>query len=322
MALSDQESRCVELTCGHLCSKVGGSWTVESYPDEIYPAEPTPEVIITNGTMTAAIEVKRLTGDAIAQAYAESLLSNERHLVPSCGGYYVLHPPIDFRLPMDTKIRKQIKREIEHLAPTLQPGTAGAIRVRRQGHVVLISESGPPYICCSHNMGFGEVTKSLLHRIVGRFMLVDQGLEHSFVTDEARAAFSDAVVKACQRRLKGDASPFSWFEEWELRRIDRGHGEGDSGDGVWIMTCTEARDVRESTSECICHLLESGAKKFAAKRWAELHLLVLDASEFAHEDVIVEVLSDAQHDDLGNVDSILVVGNDKIAQCYPAANPS
>ena len=63
--LSDQETHCVQLTCEYLSSSVGGSWKVQSYPDELYPAEPTPEVIVTNGSVTAAIEVKRLTGDSI-----------------------------------------------------------------------------------------------------------------------------------------------------------------------------------------------------------------------------------------------------------------
>lgn len=321
MALSDQESRCVELTCGYLSSTVGGSWTVESYPDELYPTEPTPEVIVTNGTVTAAIEVKRLTGDAISQAYTESLLSNERHLTPSCGGYYVLYPPIDFRLPMDVKTRKRVKLEIERLASTLQPGTTGAVRVPRQGHIALASESGPPYICCTHHMAFPDIMKPLLGRIAGKFMLVDEGLEHSFVTDEGRAAFLDAVVAACQRRLKGDASRFSWYEEWEIKRIDGGQKEDDHKDGVWIMAVTEARPVRESVAECVYHVLENAMKKFA-KRWAKLQLLVLEKSIFAHEQLVNEVVSNLQLDNLQNVDFILIVDEDEVVQCYPIAQPS
>jgi len=321
VALSDQESRCVELTCGYLSLTVGGDWIVESYPDELYPTEPTPEVIVTNGDVTAAIEVKRLTGDAISQAYEESLLSNEKHLTPSCGGYYVLYPAIDFRLPMDVKTRKQVKREIERLAPTLQSRATGAVRVPRQGHIALISESGPPYICCRHHMAFPEITKPLLDRIAGRFMLVCEGLEHSFVTDEGRAAFFDAVVAACQRRLKGDASPFSWYEEWKLERIDDGRKEDDSKDGVWILTCTEARDMRESVAECVYHVLENAMRKFA-KRWAKLQLLVLEKSAFAHEQLVNEVVSNLKPDNLQNVDSILLVDEDKVVQCYPVAESS
>jgi len=326
VALSDQESRCVELAFGYLSSTVGGNWIVESYPDELYPTEPTPEVIVTNGNVKAAIEVKRLTGDSIYQAYKESLLSNQTHLTPSCGGYYTLSPPIDFRLPMNINTRKQVKQEIERLAPTLQPGAIGAVRVPRQGHIALISESGPPYICCRHHTAFSEIMQPLFDRLTGKFMLVDEGVEHSFVTDEGRAAFFDAVVAACQRRLKGDASPFSWYEEWELRRIDVGEEEGDSQDGVWIMTCTEARDVRESVAECIYYVLEKAIKKFAVKRWAELHLLVLDNYmgdyRFVHVQLATEVVSNLQPDNLQNVDFILIINEDKVVQCYPIAEPS
>jgi hypothetical protein len=326
VALSDQESRCVELACGYLSSTVGGNWTVESYPDELYPTDPTPEIIVTNGNVNVAIEVKRLTGDSIYQAYKESLLSNQTHLTPSCGGYYTLIPPIDFKLPLDINTRKQVRQEIERLAPTLQLGATGAVRVPRQGHIHLISESGPPYICCRHSVSFPKITKPLLDRITGRFMLIDEGLEHKFVTDEGRAAFSDAVVAACQRRLKGDASRFSWYEEWELRRIDGGEEEGDSEDGVWVVTCTEARDVRESVAECIYYVLEKAVRKFAVKRWAELHLLVLDNYmgdyRFVHEQLATEVAANLQLDDSRNVDFILIVDKDKVAQFYPIAEPS
>ena len=103
MPLSDQEIRCIKLACAHLSSTLGGNWTAESYPDELYPTEPTPEVVVTSGRVKAAIEVKRLTGDSMYQVYKESLLSNQRFLTPSCGGYYTLGPSVGFRLPMDDR---------------------------------------------------------------------------------------------------------------------------------------------------------------------------------------------------------------------------
>jgi len=322
VALSEQESRCVELTCGYLSSTFGGNWTVESYLDELYPNEPTPEAIVTNGNITAAIEVKRLTGDSISQLYTESLLSNEKYLVPSCGGYYTLIPPIDFRLPMDINIRRHVKREIERLAPTLQSGAAGAVRVPRQGRIALIAESGSPFIYCTHHTAFSEIMKPLLDRITGQFMLVDEGLEHSFVTDEGRLAFFEAVVAACQRRLKGDASPFSWYEEWELKRIEGDVKEDDSKDGVWIIAATEARDMRESVAEGIYYVLENAVEKFAVRRWAKLHLLVLEKFTFAHEQLVNEAVSNLQPNNLQNVDFILTIDDDRVVQCYPIADSS
>lgn len=120
--LTDEETHCIELTCDYLATRLGGTWRVESNLDDLFPTDPSPEVIVTNGRATAAIEVKRLTGDLIYQAYFESLLSNQRFLTPSCGGYYSLNPPVDFRLPMDHGLRRRVKKEIERLAPSLKPG--------------------------------------------------------------------------------------------------------------------------------------------------------------------------------------------------------
>jgi hypothetical protein len=296
---------------------VGGSWTVKSYPDKVYPNEPTPEVITTNGNVTAAIEVKSLIGDPKHLAYDESLLSNEKFLIPSCGGYYVLYPPIDFRLPMDIKTRRHVKQEIERVAPTLQPGSSGAVRVPRQGHIALISESGPPYIYCLHHSASSEIMKPLFNRLSGQFMLVDEGLEHSFITDEGKAAFFDAVTTACQKRLEGDASAFIWHEEWRLEKT-RGQGKkDDSMDGVWILACSGVFDVKETVTRCVEYVLENAMKKFAIKRWAELHLLVLEESALSNDQLVNEAISNLQRDDLQNVDFILAVHEDKVVQCYP-----
>jgi hypothetical protein len=123
---------------------------VESYLDEINPTEPTPEVMVTNGKTTAAIEVKRMAGDSVQQEYKQSLYSNEKYLIPSCGGYYWLNPPVDLRLPLDTVLRRKVKREIERVAPTLKPEEKGVLCIPRTGHISLISEHNPPLISCSH----------------------------------------------------------------------------------------------------------------------------------------------------------------------------
>ncbi len=83
MPLSEQELRCVDLASGFLSGNLGGTWIVQDYLDEMYVSGPSHEVVITNGQITAAMEVKRLTGDSIYQAYLESLISNQRFLTQS-----------------------------------------------------------------------------------------------------------------------------------------------------------------------------------------------------------------------------------------------
>jgi hypothetical protein len=58
-------------------------------------------------------------------------------------------------------------------------------------------------------------------------------------------------------------------------------------------------------------------KKFAIKRWAELHLLVLEESALSNDQLVNEAISNLQRDDLQNVDFILAVHEDKVVQCYP-----
>ena len=60
MPLTEQEERCVNLACHYLSKHYGGNWSVQKNLDDLKFQEPTPEVIVGNGTKTAAVEVKRL----------------------------------------------------------------------------------------------------------------------------------------------------------------------------------------------------------------------------------------------------------------------
>jgi len=283
--------------------------------DDLYPSEPTPEVLVGDGRTTAAIEVKRLTGDSVLQAYKESIFSLHRSLVPSCGGYYWLNPPVDFRLPMELALRRQVKKEIERVAPTLAEGESGPVRIRREGHISLISESGPPHIHCLHHH-YGDVLRPPLDRVTGQFFLVDEGLEHSFVTNEGREAFYDAVAAACQVCLGGAFAPVVWYEEWELTRADNDDGEA----GVEVIACTEARDVRASVAECVYTVLEKGRKKFDARRWADLHVLVFETSALASAQRVGDVVANLEPGELEGIDLILLAEDDSVIQCHLLPN--
>ena len=112
---------------------------MERLIDELHPEEPTPEVIVTNEKDTAAIEVKRLMGDSVSQEYIKYHQYCLDFLVPSCGGHYTLTPPDDYHLPIDIKLLKHVKREIERVAPTLRAEQSGAVKILRSGHISLAS---------------------------------------------------------------------------------------------------------------------------------------------------------------------------------------
>ena len=316
MPTSEQERHCIEKACEFLSSAIGGHWTIESYLDELYPEESTPEVTVTNGTTTAAIEVKRMTGNSVQQAYRQSLPSNERYLTPSCGGYYWINPPVDLRLPMGDSLRRQVKKEIERVAPSLKPSDKGVLRIPRSGHISLISERNPPVIFCYHG-GDSDLFSPLLKRLDGQFMLVDEGLQHSFFTDGGKEEFCDAVASACKRRLEGDASTFSWNEEWQITRVED-EGENDK-DGVWIIACTEAISIPEAIEENLQNVLTNALRKFI-KQWAKIHIIVLEENIGAYTQLIKETIASLDPTTLPNVDYVLLVTGDTVIQCYHRHN--
>ena len=317
MSLSEQESHCIKLTCDHLSSILGGKWAIDSILDELHNDEPTPEVLVTNGDISAAIEVKRLTGDSVSQDYYKYLLYCERHLVPSCGGYYTLTPPANFHLPMDIKLFKHIQREIERVAPTLGTEQSGAIKVPRRGYISLGSKTASPLIYCVHAGPISELLTPVVEQIKGRYMLVDEGLEHSFVTEECRRAFQDALVAACKRRLDGDTTPFCWDEEWELERLPDGINEEKDNGAVHIWTCTPARVVKDSIAECVYMVLTNALRKFE-KRWARYHILALDRETYAPDQYITEAIEALETDELNGLDYIVRIDGDDLVQCYPS----
>lgn len=316
MPLSGQEKRCMDLACEHLAAMHGGLWRIAEGPtlDQLYPSEPSPEALVGNGSLTAAIEVKRLTGDLLYEEYKASIFSLKRYLTPPCGGYYWLAPPIDFRLPMDQKLRRQVKQEIERVAPTLSGGESGALRVPRRGYIAVSSRSGSPHIHCQHPRA-RSLLAPLLDRLTGQFFLVDNGLEHSFFSDEGRNEFLDILSDACAAALNGDHSPFTWHEEWQLTKTDE--DDEDEETGVWIIAVTEARDFPASVAECVYAILEKGLKKFLGRRWGDLHVLALECSIMAPERLVSPLVGTVEDPELEGIDMILLVDGDSVIQAHP-----
>ena len=150
MPLSEQESRCVQIACDALSIRLGGSWVIQRELDEEISDRPTPEVIVTNEDMTAAIEVKQLQGDETFQRYGEYQRSNERGLAGSVTGYYSLRPPSGTDFDLKPEVRRLIRREIERVGPTLREGDSGVINVPREGRISLEPRDSPFIHCCHH----------------------------------------------------------------------------------------------------------------------------------------------------------------------------
>jgi hypothetical protein len=317
MPLTSQERHCIELALPLLGELYGGSWRIPDGPslDDLHESQASPECLVTNGSVDAAVEVKRLTGDSVMQAYREALISLNRSLIPTCGGYYTLNPAIDFRLPIDGSLRRLLKKEIERVAPTLvQGGPTGALLIPRKAHVSMGREDGPGYISCCHN-STGNLVTAASPLITGTFLLVDDGmLEHSFVTDSGREAFHGALADACRRRIETGSGELEWFEEWELWRCEDFPDEDPRDkDGVHVICVTEARDVGASVAEALDLMIEKALKKFE-HRWAERHVIVFDqATVLCNAERVGQALAWVTSEELANVDLILLTDKDEVS---------
>jgi hypothetical protein len=317
MPLTPQEQHCIDLALGALGDLYGGTWRVPDGPtlDDLHKSQASPECLVTNDLISAAVEVKRLTGDSVMQAYREALMSLNRSLTPSCGGYYTLSPAVDFRLPIDGWLRRHLKEEIERVAPALVPGGApGAVHIPRKAHVSMSREDGPGYLTCCHN-STRNLVAAASPLVTGTFLLVDQGmLEHSFVTCAGLAAFHAALADACRRRVETGSGHFEWFEEWELWRCeDSPDDDPRDRDGVHVICVTEARSVEASVAEALDLMLEKALKKFE-RTWAERHVIVFDqARVLCNAERAGQALSWVTPDELANVDLILLTHNDEVS---------
>lgn len=318
MSLTDQETRCVRLACDFLSAELSKPWRIADGPtlDDLHPNAPSPEVIIeSDDGSQAAIEVKRLTGDAGYRTYKESLLSLNRTLVPTCGGYYYLSPPDDFRLPMDKQLRREIARQIELVAPALKAGESDVLKVERQGYLVFHENSRLQDAHCLHNTG-RRFLRPLNDMISGDLFLIDGGLEHSFFTQEGIDQFLAVIRVAYDERKFGSRQTLTWYEEWQI--IKTKEDDEDREDGVWIIAVTEARDVLASVEECLDTVLTSALTKFGAKRWAETHVIVLEVeSALMSPERSLPVIQGYPPADLTDVDLILLIHDGDVNQAYP-----
>jgi hypothetical protein len=272
MPLSAQEQQAIEAACRYLSAHCPGPlpWGIVGGPtlEDQHRQERSPEVLISNGEIEAAVEVKALIGSEADQMNLASIRSLDRYLKPSCGGHYHLFPCVDFRTPLDMGFAKRLKAEIDRVAPRLRIGEVGPIRIPRRGRLRCYADRKQSHFYCSHNYRFGACLPTDLH---GIFWLMDDGeWEHKFLTDRARDDFARALVSACERIRSGGETILAWDEEWELLPT------GSDRDGVWICAATDAQDVPSVAVQALGRAVRDGMQKFATRRWAELHVLVID----------------------------------------------
>jgi hypothetical protein len=312
MPLTAQETRCVDLACVHLGALHGGTWRVTQSLDDENPSTASPEVEASNGTATAAIEVKRLTV-AELERYHNWKPSLERYLSPSCPGHFFLMPCINFTLPLKKPMMKHLRSEVARVARTLPPESSGPVLIPRDGYVVKLNGNLPGRIwCTAHNAA--EDLSELGARLDGWYYLIhDNPWDHNFMTDAGRAAWYDSIVAGCANpTIEGR---FSWNEEWELRRLD----DGEDDERHFEVLAISDVFTGGSADAAVWTMLERGRAKFH-QRWADHHILVFESMvPMINAERLAGIAAEFDADDLGAVEMILLVDGERLAQIWPSA---
>jgi hypothetical protein len=308
MPLSPDEQRCVLGACRLLARLRGGSWAIVEGAtlDDLHPDSKSPEVLVSNGTLSAAIEVTELRGGSVWNEHGVSWRTLQSVLRPRREGHFLLVPSDDFRLPISKAVVRQLKQQIEVAAQSLhEEGAVAVVRVPRSAVVSLANPTLPGYVyCCHHSMP--EVLHAASSQITGAYMLVDcDQWEHTFQTDIGRSLAAQRIANACNRRLAGEITTAEWDEEWALHLMDV------NGSGVEILCATAAVSVPGMVAEDVSRAVAAKHRKFAGQQWADLHVLVMDARfSLTSTDYAALALSHVPDEQLSQLDVIALAHGD------------
>jgi hypothetical protein len=310
--LTALELHCVQLACDFLSRVREGRWALVDglTPDEQDPSAPTPEAVVSDGNLRAAVEVKRLKGPTGWQRHLSAQRWLEQYLAPTCGGRYHLVPPDGIYLPIDRKLARELKRQIEQVAPTMAVGETRPVPVPREGVLQFIAGSQFDHIYCSHN---ARVFGAFSRRIPGTYWLVDDDEpEHSFVTDRGMQAFWTALeVASRQARAAGQATMY-WQEEWPLTLLNV------EGRGVEVRLIFGAADLPASVSENVETMVAKALPKFTGQRWGDLSVLVFEKSDpIISADRVRCALGSLDRQRRIPFDLVLLVDDEVVSQVWP-----
>jgi len=318
MTLTPSEERSIELALTHLAAASGGEWRIERILEDEIRTEPVPEVLATNGSTTAAIEVKELAQARGRQhGIAESLA---RRLAPTCGGGYSLYLGPWNAPSLDQAFVRHLKREIERVAPALAERASSPIPIPR--HATLIYRDAEwKRATCTHDGPFGLLAP-LNGSVPGYVFLVDDSIPgHHFVTDEARDRFQASVRRATEDVASGQLRSgvtIAWFEEAELTCTYKEAGEDD---GVTVINALvpDAVELPVHADDEVRKALLAGLPKFLRlPRWADRHVLVLEGDPLTRRDDVVRALARAASDvDMSPMDEVLLITGEDPQRVWP-----
>ncbi len=133
-----------------------------------------------------------------------------------------------------------------------------------------------------------------------------------FTVKEAADDFAASLLSACEHLVKNGLSQSSvrWEEEWEVSRYE--------GNGVFIPVVAVGDAGAEAVRPLLVRALKEGASKFAERRWAPIHTLIIYLSQMAPDDLAglrkaFERVAEAIYEPL---DEIWVLYKDDLTNLY------
>lgn len=276
--------------------------------DDLNPRSRSPEVAVSNGSLSGAIEVTGLRGGSVWNDHSVSLKSLRVALQPSRPGLYMLSPAIDFRLPVSKRVVTQLKQQIDLASGLLRDaGDKASVLVPRSAKIQVANLRRPGLVFCSHH-SMNDVLQLASERVDGAFWLVDDGeLEHCFRTDDGRLAAAERIAAACRRAALGEVVEAAWDDEWELTLVD------PSANGVRVLSVTAAISVPGMVADAVTGAVAVKRRKFTGRRWADIHLLVMDAQfPLMPSDYAAFALSQLEDEELAGLDVVLLACGDSV----------
>ena len=265
--LSPDERRCVAVYLKELRSRTGTSWRVGPKLSRQFSNERTPECVLISGSNRVAVEVKRLFDSESPSVYGNAV-ALEKRLRPKVRGHIVVVLPSKYRgKRLSRALEPNIQAEIERVAPMLEFGQKGYIRVYHRSELRLDS-SGHSRVVCYHGHQHRGIER-LWGRVNGLFKLDDNGTAGKVHTDEAADDFERAPLAGCQELTASGRKkvPVDWHEEWQILKV--------RGSGVSVPTSAGGWVGPEAIKGPLAKVLREGNRKFQKREWAPISVLLI-----------------------------------------------
>jgi hypothetical protein len=262
------EKLCLDAYLGKLHELTGHQWWVSSWLDAEFHTEQSPECVVTDGVDTQAVEVKGLYDDDSPSVFgnAEAL---KKRLKPRVEGHITIMLPSAYRgrrVPL--ALAGNVESEIERVAPVLERGKRGYIRVHQRSKLTR-ERSEHSHVFCDHGWPGHKGLDRLYGKVNGLFWLHDESSAGELHTDEALEDIERKVATACDElsRLGRNHTFVDWYEEWEIIRV--------KGSGVHVMTWSGGWEGPEAIKEPLIGVIQAGDAKFRERAWAPTRVLLI-----------------------------------------------